>query len=323
MIFILLIFINIIFYFNLDRISYFLNLYDYPDNNIKIHSNRTFIGGGIIFYLNLFIIFLYHIYIEEIFIMSKTLFIISSLFFLIGLIDDKIRLSITFRLISTTVLLYIFFIFKEEFMIKEIFLNFFDYKINLHKFSILFTIICFITLLNIMNMSDGINNLSSFYIFLFLIFLLFKNSELFIFYLLFPGLLTFLILNYKGRVFLGDSGIYLIYFLIGCFVTNSYNSKLIDFQNILIIFIIPFTDMIRVGAIRIINSRSPMFGDNNHLHHNLMAKVNSSFRTSIIIISLTAIPLIFYEFINQFTIIFSIQLFSYFFIIFFLKNKKI
>lgn len=323
MIFVLIIFINIIIYFYFDKISNFLNIYDNPDNNIKIHRKKTFIGGGIILYLNFLMMFFYHVYVDKIFMMSKTLFITSSLIFLIGLIDDKIRLPITFRLISTAVLLYFFFIFKEEFIIKEIFTNFIDYKINLKEFSFLFTIICFITLVNIMNMSDGINNLSSIYIFLFFIFLLFKNEELISFYFLFPGLLTFFILNYKDRVFLGDGGIYLIYFLIGCFVSISYNSKLINFQNIIAMFIIPFVDMIRVSVTRIINSRSPALGDNNHLHHILMKKFNNSFMVSIIIISLTAIPIILYEFINQYILIFSIQLFSYFFIFFFLKIKKL
>jgi UDP-GlcNAc:undecaprenyl-phosphate/decaprenyl-phosphate GlcNAc-1-phosphate transferase len=323
MIFVLIIFINIIFYFYIDKISNSLNIYDNPDNNIKIHRKRTFIGGGIIFYLNFLMMFFYHIYVDKIFMMSLTLFIASSLIFLIGLIDDKIRLPITFRLISTAILLYFFFIFNEEFIIKEIFINILDHKINLKEFSYLFSIICFITLINIMNMSDGINNISSIYIFLFFIFLLYKNEELISFYFLFPGLLTFFILNYKDRVFLGDGGIYLIYFLIGCFVSISYNSKIINLQNVIVMFIIPFIDMIRVSVTRIINSRSPAVGDNNHLHHILMKKFNNSFMVSIIIISLTAIPIIFYEFINYYIIVFFIQLFFYFFIIFFLKNKKI
>tara|TARA_A100001015_G_scaffold134225_1_gene148928 strand:+ start:123 stop:1094 length:972 start_codon:yes stop_codon:yes gene_type:complete len=323
MIFVSIIFINLIFYFYLDKISNFLNIYDNPDSVIKIHKNRTFIGGGIILYSNFIMMFLYHVYVDKIFMMSISLFITSSLIFIVGLIDDKVRLPITFRLISTFIILYFFFNFKKEFLIVEIFTNFIDYKINLREFSLVFTIICFITLINIMNMSDGINNLSSIYIFLFFIYLFFKNEELISFYLLFPGLLTFFILNYKDRAFLGDGGIYLIYFLIGCFVSISYNSKLINFQSITIMFIVPFIDMIRVSLIRIINSRSPAVGDNNHLHHILMKKINNSFIVSIIIISLTVIPIIFYELINQHILIFSIQLFFYFFIVLFLTEKKL
>lgn len=318
-----IILLNIIIFYNLDRLSNFFKIFDHPDNNIKKHTKKTFIGGGIIFYVNFLIIFFFHSFVEDILMLSKVLFVTSTSLFLIGLIDDKIKLPINFRLISTFTLLYFFFTFKNEFIIESIYLDFLDYKVNFRDFSLVFTIICFITLINIMNMSDGINCLSATYILTFLIYLLYKNQDLQSLYILLPGIITFFILNFKGRVFLGDGGIYFIYFLIGCMTTYSYNSNLVDFQNILIMFMIPFIDMLRVCFKRVINSRSPAVGDTNHLHHILFIKFNNSFFTSLAIVSLTLFPMIFYEIINFYYLTLFFQLFSYFIIIFFFKNKQI
>ena len=69
---------------------------------------------------------------------------------------------------------------------------------------------------------------------------------------------------------------------------NKYHSS----EAILILFIIPILDMIRLFFERIINKKSPAFADNNHLHHYLMKQFSERKALFIYLISIN-IPIIF------------------------------
>ncbi len=54
--------INFFFLFNLNQISKKISLFDCPDKKLKVHSKKVFIGGGIVFYITFFFIYLSNIF---------------------------------------------------------------------------------------------------------------------------------------------------------------------------------------------------------------------------------------------------------------------
>ena len=83
---------NLIFFLKFNFISNFLVLFDKPDGKLKRHSKPISLIGGLIIIINLYlIIFLLRFFhIDAIFEGSFlfSLIILSTLFYLIGLVDD-------------------------------------------------------------------------------------------------------------------------------------------------------------------------------------------------------------------------------------------
>lgn len=101
----------------------------------------------------------------------------------------------------------------------------------------------------------------------------FSNFE--IFYLIIITCLFFLfILNFKNKIFLGDSGIYTLAGFISFFVLTEYNKQNIKFfaDDIFILMMIPGLDFIRIFIERVYKGKNPFFGDKNHLHHLMLNK---------------------------------------------------
>lgn len=140
----------------ISKISYKLNLIDLP-NERKIHIIPTAYTGG----LALSIIYIFSIYLFEIH--SQTLNLILSISFLIGivgLIDDKYNLNVGGKL-SLQILPIIYLIVQQDLNLIQ--LGEYDYfKLELNSFSIPFTIIAILFLINSFNYFDGIDGSLSF-----------------------------------------------------------------------------------------------------------------------------------------------------------------
>ena len=156
----------------------------------------------------------------------------------------------------------------------------------------LILILSFTLLANSMNMFDGINlQLILFSSFLFFLFAL-KGFMPIFFILLLICFIFLAILNYKSKVFLGDSGAYLISIIIGCTFIYQYNNYSNHFfgDEVFIILIIPAIDMLRLFFMRIIKKKHPFKGDLNHLHHIVNNFTKNKTLTILITITLSIIP---------------------------------
>ena len=106
----------------------------------------------------------------------------------------------------------------------------------------------------------------------------FENDNSYIFFLLIIfNLLIIFFFNLKKRYFLGDSGTLFLSYLFGLLLIKSTNEnysvgvdRYISAEQILILFLIPFLDMVRVMISRIIKNKNPFMGDRNHFHHYLL-----------------------------------------------------
>jgi hypothetical protein len=84
-------------------------------------------------------------------------------------------------------------------------------------------------------------------------------------------LLVTLVFNACGKLFMGDSGTYAMGIAIGFLTIYLYNSpsKMLHADVVVVWFAIPVLDCLRLIAQRLMDHRSPMSPDRNHLHHRL------------------------------------------------------
>lgn len=264
--------LNIFIYFNIEWFIKKFNIYDNP-NKSSIHKKKTSLIGGTILFINISFFLIYSkVNFLDYFISNRefiSFFIIISGFYVVGLYDDKYKLSPLSRIILMSFILYVSMTLNHSFQISKIDFSFINKRIYLNDLSIFSSIICVLIFTYALNMFDGINLQSITYsTFVFFIFYFLSAFE--IFYLIIIICLLFLFaLNLKNKIFLGDSGIYIIGAFISLVVISEYNKQSITFfaDDIFILMMIPGLDFIRVFMIRISKGRNPFLGDKNHLHH--------------------------------------------------------
>ena len=251
--------------------------------------------------------------------------VLISTFFLIGLYDDKYNLSPLKKIILSILFIIVSLSLNQELKISNFSVSFYPTKIFLENFSMVFSIFCFLILMNSLNFFDGINGQSLIF-FLFIFTYLFFKSEMNLFYLINIFILLILLtLNLKDKIFLGDSGIFLISAIISICLIYEYNLKgsIRYADEIFFLLLLPGFDLIRLTITRMIEGKNAFIGDRNHIHH-LINKRLSLFYTNLILLILAIIPSILFSFYNlSFEIVFFIFILFYVFIIYIFKYEKI
>ena len=324
--------LNIPIFFFYERLSKFINIFDYPSKR-KIHSKPTPIMGGIIIYTNIFFFFNYIIFfdssLQSILIIENTkgalsFFLTFSLIFFLGLYDDKFDSSPNMRLILLSIFIFNFLYFNPVFLIDELKFSFLSESISLNKVSFLFTFCCILVFVISMNMFDGINLQSvSFYLFL-IIYLINKSLvfNLFLFFIFIP-ILFFAIKNFQGKAFLGDGGTYLISFIFSLIVIKNHYFQNIESDEIALVLLLPILDTIRLYFARILDNKNPFLPDKNHFHHIILNKFKGNFSIFIITFSFVLPLILLNVFNNSLISILTFLLFYFFIIMKFNKNKVV
>ena len=319
---------NLIFFLKFNSFLNFLAFFDKPDGKLKRHSKPISLIGGLVIitnvYLIIFLLGFFNIYpiFESQFLFS--IIILSTLFYLIGLIDDLKNLTPNIKLLLLLFSISSVIYFFPELKLDTIKISFLDKVYYFKEYSSLFIILSFLLLANAINMFDGIN--LQLILFSSIIFILFIVKGFFpIFFILLLICFTFLgILNYQNKVFLGDGGAYLISSLLGC--TFIYQYKNFEFfffgDEVFIILIIPAIDMLRLFIERSINKKHPFKGDLNHLHHIVYNFTKNKNLTIIITIGSCIIPISFLFLSIKTYYIFVITLIFYLILITYMKIKN-
>ena len=319
---------NFIIYIKFDSISKSFALYDKPDGKLKRHSKPASLIGGLLILVNFYmIIFSLNLlnFDNSIFDRSflNVFITLSTLFFLVGLLDDLKNLTPNIKLLYLILsIFFVAYLFPEINLelIKISFLKTYYF----HNYSTFFTILSFLLLANAINMFDGINlQLILFCLFVFIIFII--KGFLPLFFILFSICFIFLaLLNFQNKVFIGDSGCYLITAILGLTFIYQYKSyeNFLFGDEVFLILLIPALDMLRLFVSRIIEKKHPFKGDLNHLHHKVENYLKNKNIAVLITICLCVFPsvLIFFELKTYYILI--ISLIIYFGLILFLKIKK-
>ena len=177
-----------------------------------------------------------------------------------------------------------------------------------------FTCFIYLSIMNAINLIDGIDGYMSMFSSVLFAALFFINdlngyyTHSIVSIIFIGSMLVFLKHNFSRRkkLFVGDSGSLFLGFWIAnfliLFITSAPAANIVDVfsiktENIPVLAIasinIPVLDTLRVMTVRVLNKKSPFSADRNHLHHILIEKNISHFRTSLILCLINAINLIF------------------------------
>jgi UDP-N-acetylmuramyl pentapeptide phosphotransferase/UDP-N-acetylglucosamine-1-phosphate transferase len=291
--------------------NYFFRKYNFLiDRKVLPHKSFTsttatpVIGGLIImFYLIIFNHDLKFVY-------------FCSLIFLLGLFSDLIVLKkpLTKFILQLIVVLSFLLFYDLKILSTKIF--FLDYFLDNKIFSIFFTLFCLLILLNGANFIDGINTLLCGYCLLVLgaIFYISLNNininsniiNLEEFLLI---LFMIFLFNFFSKLYLGDSGAYLISFMVGYYLIDIANNNLI-ISPIFIVLLLWYPAFENFFSIfrKFFNKSHPSNPDNFHLHQLLFIFLKKRFNLGTDFInSLTGNIINFFNFI---TFCFGINFFS-------------
>ena len=316
--------VNILFYFNLKKISETINIFDKPTSKRKIHTVPVPPIGGTIFF-GIFLIYVGLLYFFEFqysiinFESTKelvSLILGATFFFLVGTIDDKVELSSKIKSILIIVFLFFFLLLDSDLIILE-FESYTGKKyFTLNKeFGIYFTIFSIFVFMNAFNMFDGINLQSGLYLLILSIFFIIFRVESFLFISFSICVIFFLKHNYNNEIFLGNSGTLFLGYVISFFLIKLNNSEnTIYIEQIFIIMMIPGLDLIRLFILRLLKNNNPFEADNNHIHHILLKRFDST-KVSILIFLITFIPFLISIKFKIFIWLMVLQILTYIFII--------
>ena len=333
MIYIFLTTLNILIFFNLEKISKYINIFDKPDNRLKKHKGNIALLGGSILFINLFFYVLNQLIFLSEFLMvnnnvlkSKDIFILIffiSSFFFIGLVDDKLKIKPSLKLCLIIIISTMVLLIEKDLLISKLSLSFISSKIFFGKFSLLFTLFCIIILLNSLNFFDGINGQSGVFYLIIFSYLYFTSNQNFFYLFLILIIIFVLVLNLFNKIFFGDSGVYLVssIIIISLIFEHNVNKNIYYADEIFFLLLIPGLDLVRLTIERLILNKNIFNGDREHLHHLLQNKFNL-INTNLILLILNLTPLAL--FMNEITFYFNfcIILILYSSIIVYLKSIK-
>ena len=272
-------------------------------NSRAAHKGKVFTGGGVVYAAVIMVgaLILDNLDFVE-FSNFSPIVATAILVSILGFFDDSIEISAFNKYIVLAFLILMLLYANSTLPIIQNFNGFLGiYKIGYIP-GLLFTSFVYLSIMNAINLTDGIDGyLAIFSIFFFLSFL-FTNSinEFYtltsVSVIIIGCSMMFLRYNFhKGKkLFVGDAGSLFIGFWIATYlityITSAPNSTLIDvfsikLENIPVIAIsmisIPVLDTLRVMLVRIINKKSPFAADRNHLHHILLDSGMTHLRTSL------------------------------------------
>jgi UDP-GlcNAc:undecaprenyl-phosphate GlcNAc-1-phosphate transferase len=161
-------FLILLFYYS--KISAFFETYDKPDSIRKIHKIKVpLLGGIIIFFYIFFFIFLSFLFLDHnlfinFFYFSEIKNFIIFLFtillvFILGFIDDKLKIKNSNRIIILIIILIPLFLNDKKLLFYNINFNMLDFnlKLTLNNLSLYCTILFITALMITLNIFDGIN----------------------------------------------------------------------------------------------------------------------------------------------------------------------
>ena len=249
-----------------------------------IHKGYVPRLGGVAIYIGLFLSQIYFMishYPSEHLSQPYFLLVFSSLLlFFLGTLDDLVDIKANLKF-CIQLLVALILAWQADVRIVS-FYGLFGVETLPLWFSYLFSITVIAFFINAYNLIDGIDSLSSslgmYVLFCFGCVFIFNNAyaDSLIVFSVFGALLGFWFYNKPpAKIFMGDSGTLSIGLIIAYFAIKTSNLPIDNQQTyspvfIMIIWVYPVIDTLRVFTKRILSGVSPFTPDKNHIHHLLL-----------------------------------------------------
>ena len=247
------------------------------DNKNLSHKSFTSkdavpITGGFLIFFNLLLL-------------SNNYFVLFffTLIFILGVFSDLLVITKPLKKFIIQFLVILCFLYFLDLKILSTKIYFIDFLLKNKLFAILFTSFCLLILINGTNFIDGINTLvCGYYILIILaVFYVCSQNKLLTynfndFYYLFLSLLVIYVFNSFSKLYLGDSGSFLLSFLMGFYLIIFCNTNLNLIRFISPVFILlllwypAFENLFSILR-KLISKKNPTKPDNLHLHQLLFS----------------------------------------------------
>lgn len=311
--------LQLIIYFQSEKLANKFNLYDFPDQKTKTHKKPTPLIGGLGLIIISFGYIFYDIYVYGLDREILAIILILLTLSILGILDDRYSYKGINKLQIVFILTLIFFLISHHhFKIDS--LNSFILNKNVLIFDLWYFILpfSFTFLIFSLNISDGKNGLVISFSFALLLILYFSYTNFeYKNYLIFIlcGLFVVFLFNINGKLFLGSAGVNIIAVSIFLIILKIYKHNEVFIEEIILIYFVHIFEVIRLLFSRIYSNRDPFKRDVNHLHDFIFKKFNQT------------ISIMLYNFISFFPFIihkfFEISLVLSFFIALFLYSTII
>ena len=241
-------------------------------HQLFIEKNNVPLSGGVILFI-----------LSILFFIEKMDFFYFLIIFLIGILSDiKILKSAKIRFLLQGITIF-FLVVNFDLYVNDIRVPLINYLLEHTIFSYIFFTFCLLIVTNGTNFIDGLNGLVINYYLLILI-LIFNMEvitetmnirELILNYIII--LIYLLLFNFLNKLYLGDSGSYLLGVSIGSLLIFIYKeiSFISPFFVVLLLWYPCFENLFSIIRKKRFNL-SPLNADNKHLHHLLFHYINSN-----------------------------------------------
>ena len=279
------------------------NIFDKINIRSSHNSVATRSGGAALFFV-LFLVSSF-CYLSGILLFDYSIIIPLGILFIVGLYDDLYDVDAMLKFIFQIIVAKI--IIDNGFIIDNLHGVFGVFQINRILAQVL-SILIIVSIINAINFIDGIDGLAVSITMLFIVsfefFAMDGSNFQYLSIISLASLVPLYIFNFRkqNKVFLGDSGSYLLGGIISIMVLNILSQDYIiktnyDLHKILFVISIlfyPIIDLVRIFIVRLSKGKSPFIADKEHIHHHLNTYFNSHSKTIIfILISSVIIILIF------------------------------
>jgi UDP-GlcNAc:undecaprenyl-phosphate GlcNAc-1-phosphate transferase len=249
---------------------------------VRLHKKGVPRLGGLAIYLAFFItLFMFYIFKRSLLkgyeVKIAGIFLASTLTVLCGLYDDLVR-RLSYKIKFTIQILAVSIIAFFGYRISVI-TNPFDGLIYIGSLGIVFVIIWMITIMNAINLIDGLDGLAcgvSVIVCMSFLIMAYRQGHVFTLLIVTSAIgagLGFLRYNfYPAKLFLGDSGSLFLGFILGILAIESSIKRATAISLIipLLTLFIPITSIFFTFTRRIAGAKNPFKPDNKHLHYRFL-----------------------------------------------------
>ena len=218
---------------------------------------------------------------------------ITAAMYVVGFFDDRFHLSPLLRLALAIGALLLALAHAPDFSLAVLRFAGQDTALPLGAAGDAFALLCLVGLLNAVNMADGKNGVILCLGLVWTVVLAFHLPLAFAPVLSGIGvaLVTMLVFNLNGRLFMGDGGSYALSALFGLLAIYAYNNDFTTMRadDVAVMFAVPVFDTMRLMTVRALSGRSPFLGDRDHLHHHLHLRYGWP-RGLVVYVALVALP---------------------------------
>jgi len=254
-----------------------LKVIDYPDvaGGRKRHNAPTPLVGGIAVLIGTAITAPLFLTLSDLSLTQNrqisVIAFLTAVFALLGFIDDRHALSPKIRLLVLVLATAAAITNEPALTVSFLHFSFIAKAYLLGNWGIIFTIVSVVGLSNAINMADGKNGLVIGMAIIWTITLLFFGAPIIqpILWAFLAGLVTAFGYNMRSKLFLGDAGSFGLAALMGLMTIYSYTQNFVTLtaEIVVLMFLIPVLDCLRLMVSRIMRGRSPFSAGRDHLHH--------------------------------------------------------